>query len=77
MKTLMGRDSETTTGGHYLLPKVVAIILLFGGVVWSEVLSSPAEPKVPPIIPTVYSNDLNGNAIDDKLESKASQHYLG
>ena len=54
-----------------LLIVSLAGILGIGDAARGEMFTPPAPPRIPPLISATYTNDLNRNAIDDELESKA------
>ena len=55
-----------------LLTICLASILVVGDAASGEMFTPPLPLEILPIIGTTYSNDLNRNAIDDELESKAT-----
>jgi subtilisin family serine protease len=76
MLTISRRRHKSAIKEFYLLPVVILVMILsFGDVVWPMGLTPPAEPEIPPFISTVYDNDLNSNAIDDELDSKAATAF--
>ena len=46
-------------------------ILILSGLAFAQSWTVPPEPEIPPIISEAYSNDLDGNRIDDGLQAFA------
>ena len=46
-------------------------ILFLSGLAFAQSWTVPPEPEIPPIISEAYSNDLDGNRIDDGLQAFA------
>jgi exo-poly-alpha-galacturonosidase len=73
-KRLFPRGANTALINKLRVLLIVGLVSILGAgdVAQGEIFAPPPPPQIPPLISTTYSNDLNRNAIDDELESKAT-----